>query len=71
MEVLVFKTNVSTEEKVLHVRSHLYLLKEIREWNFDLMDEEFILRIEAENLCPRKVEDVLQSAGYYCCELED
>ncbi|KAA8484128.1 hypothetical protein BDE36_3665 [Arcticibacter tournemirensis] len=71
MDILIFKTNVSGSEHVESVRPHLHELHEILKWNFDLLDEEFILRIEAHhNLNPRKVERVLSNAGYYCQELQ-
>lgn len=71
MDILVFKTNVSNRDHVESVRPYLHRLREILKWNFDLLDEEFILRIEANNhLNPRKVETTLQQAGYYCQELQ-
>lgn len=70
MDILIFKTNVSNREHVEYVSSFLRTLREILNWNFDLLDEEFILRIEAKNhLSPRKVENILHDAGYYCQEL--
>ncbi|PWG80889.1 hypothetical protein [Pararcticibacter amylolyticus] len=70
MDILIFKTNVSTRQHVESVRPYLHTLREIFKWNFDLLDDEFILRIEADHaLNPRKVESTLHSAGYDCKEL--
>ncbi len=71
MDILIFKTNVSNKEQVESVRPHLRSLREILRWNVDLLDDEFILRIEAnDRLNPRKVETILKKAGYYCKELQ-
>lgn len=71
MDILVFKTNVSDKQHVEHVRPFLLGMQEIMKWNFDLLDEEFILRVEAiRHLNPQKVESALHNAGYYCKELE-
>ncbi|WP_423146387.1 hypothetical protein [Rubrolithibacter danxiaensis] len=70
MEVLVFKTDVSTKTKIRRLKPRLSLLPEIRNWNFDLHDAENILRVEAENLDGNKVENVLKEAGHFCEELE-
>jgi len=37
----------------------------------DTEDADKILRVEALNVTPQKIEIALQSAGYYCKELED
>lgn len=71
MEVLVFKTNVETMN---HTRKLYPLLKAIQgilKWNIDTEDVDRILRVETVNVSPQKIETTLQSAGYYCKELED
>lgn len=69
MDILVFKTNVSSEEQVKTVQPYLQRMTEILRWNIDLLDDEFILRIEARHLNPRRVESALRYAGYDCEEL--
>ena len=71
MEILVFKTNVSDRGHIESVRPHLRKLDDILKWNFDLLDEDYILRIEATNrLNPREVERALYQAGYDCQVLQ-
>ena len=70
MEILVFKTNVETMN---HIRKLYPLLKAIQgilNWNIDTEDVDRILRVETVNVSPHKIELALQSAGYYCKELE-
>ena len=55
MEVLVFKTNVTSKSKVSRVGSLLTSFPNIQQWNFDLEDCDNILRIVASGLSPRKV----------------
>ena len=71
MEILVFKTNV---ENMNHIRKLYGLFKTIKgilKWNVDTEDADKILRVEALNVTPQKIEKALQSSGYYCKELED
>ena len=42
----------------------------INDWNFDLEDCDNILRIEADDISPRYIESLLQTAGFDCRELE-
>ena len=69
MEVLVFKTNLRYKKQVNAIREHINNLQGILKWNVDLYDTDRILRIESRDLNPRKVEDALKGAGYYCEEL--
>ncbi|QKJ32326.1 hypothetical protein HQ865_22045 [Mucilaginibacter mali] len=69
MNVLVFKTNVTTKRKVSKVSTLLTLFPTIQQWNFDLEDCDNILRIVASDLSPRYVETALQKAGIGCEEL--
>jgi hypothetical protein len=71
MEILIFKTNV---ENMNHIRKLYPLLKTIQgilKWNIDTEDVDRILRVEAVSVAPQRIEMALQSAGYYCKELED
>jgi hypothetical protein len=70
MEVLVFVTNISNRRLVNKVQPLLTAVKAIAQWNFDLQDCDHILRIEADNLSPRQVEAMLQTAGFDCYELD-
>ena len=70
MEVLVFKTNVTSKRKVNKVRTLLMSFPTIRQWNFDLEDCDKVLRIEAVGLKPAMVESLLHTAGFSCRELD-
>ena len=71
MKILVFKTNVKFKKNILQVRQPLNELNDIIRWNFDLNDQDKILRIETNELKPRIVEQTLQQVGFYCRELSD
>ena len=71
MEVLVFKTNVRYKKHIVAVASRLDQIADINRWNFDLQDRDKILRVEAATLSPEIIENTLQTAGYYCKELDD
>ena len=70
MDVLVFSTSVKERRQVSRVTTLLTKIPAIMQWNFDLDDCDNILRIEAEGVCPRKIETLLQKAGIQCQELE-
>jgi hypothetical protein len=69
MEILVFKTNVTSRKKVSMIAPLLTSLPTIRQWNFDLEDRDKVLRIEATHLNPGSVESLLLMAGFDCQEL--
>lgn len=66
MEVLVFRTNVTSKRKVSMVAPLLTSLPSIRQWNFDLEDCDRMLRIGATGLDAALVERVLDTAGFSC-----
>ena len=70
MEILVFKTNVSSKRKVTKVSTLLTSVPAIKQWNFDLEDCDKVLRIETIGLRPAYVETLLQAAGFNCRELD-
>lgn len=69
MDVLIFKTNVTSKRKVSKVSTLLTAVPSIQQWNFDLEDCDHILRIVSHGLSPRYVESALQSVGIGCEEL--
>jgi len=70
MEVLVFKTNVTSKKKVSMIAPLLTSFPTISQWNFDLEDRDKVLRIEATGLNPGSVELLLHTAGFNCRELD-
>ncbi|GAB3915686.1 hypothetical protein [Mucilaginibacter boryungensis] len=69
MDVLVFKTDVTSKRKVGKVNTLLTSFPTIQQWNFDLEDCDNILRIVSNGLSPRNIESALQRAGIGCEEL--
>ena len=70
MDILVFVTNVADKMAVSKVKPLLTAIPAITDWNFDLDDCDHILRIVSDDLSPRKVESLLQTAGIACYELD-
>lgn len=70
MEILVFKTNVTSRKKVSMIAPLLTSFPTIRQWNFDLDDRDKVLRIESTELNPGSVESLLLMAGFNCQELD-
>ncbi len=70
MEILVFATNVERKRQVSKIKTLLTCLTGIGDWNFDLEDCDRILRVESKGISPRRIETVLNNAGFSCRELE-
>ncbi|HTI61422.1 hypothetical protein [Mucilaginibacter sp.] len=70
MEILIFKTNVTSKRKVSKVRALLTSVAAIKQWNFDLEDCDKVLRIEANGLNTGYVESLLNTAGFHCQEMD-
>ena len=71
MDVLVFKTNVVSEQHVDRVQRILNTIQAIREWNLDLDDCDNILRVVSTGLPARQIEELLNAEGISCKELGD
>ena len=70
MDILVFKTDVTSKRKVSKVSPLLTSFPAIQQWNFDLEDCDKVLRIVATDLHPGSVESLLHTAGFNCQVLE-
>jgi hypothetical protein len=70
MEILIFKTDVTSKKKVTKVGTLLKAVQTIKQWNFDLEDCDKILRIVATEVNPRLIESLLQKAGFNCKMLD-
>ena len=70
-EVLVFKTNILTDEDVEKIRWVLTSESNITRWNIDRDDIDKVLRIECDQLQPDAVIRLLRNAGFECEELPD
>ena len=70
-EVLVFKTNISSDKDVEKVGHVLTSESNITRWNIDRDDIDKVLRIECDQLQPEAVIKLLHDAGFECEELPD
>lgn len=68
--VLVFRTNIRTQEDKNKVRGGLDTLGNINNWSIDLEDIDCVLRIESDILRPHHIIAVVKNHGYDCAELE-
>ena len=71
MDILVFKTNLYSEEDVKTIEPVLNKIPEVLEWNVDREDIDKVLRVETAKLSPLDLIDILKDAGYFCEELPD
>lgn len=71
-KILVFKTNLETEDGIRAVSSVLNDHPGIFKWTVDRWDVDNVLRIEADEASsPSLFIDIIQSAGFDCDELPD
>ncbi|TWR29722.1 hypothetical protein FPZ43_07630 [Mucilaginibacter pallidiroseus] len=69
MNILVFKTNVTTKQQVSSVHNLLTAMTDIEQYNFDLEDCDNVLRVVSNNLEAQTISSALQVAGFSCEEL--
>ena len=69
LDILVFKTNLSSTKHIGKVKPSLNMHPYIKEWNVDLHDCDNILRVVSENIAAREVKQIILDAGYFCEEL--
>jgi hypothetical protein len=67
--VYVFKTSVNTKRKAECVRVHIENLIECKS-NFDLIDCDKILRLEADFVEVSLINSLMKSLGFECQELK-
>lgn len=70
-DILVFRTNLESEEALDTIRPLLNDHPQIMRWNVDHWDIDKVLRVEANSLAPRAVIQIVQDAGFDCEELPD
>lgn len=71
MEVLVFKTSITSHSNVASVAPALDAMAGQGNWNFALDDCDRILRIVSKSVDPSLTVFVLNELGFECSELED
>jgi hypothetical protein len=69
--ILVFKTDVSTIQRVLQLKNTLNKMLAYSKWNFDLEDCDNIFRVEGENISSFAIVNMMQDLGLECEELPD
>ena len=69
--VMVFKTNLTDEKDVRQISILLNAINIIIKWTVDLSDIDRVLRIEASEIQPLKIIELVAAAGYGCEELTD
>jgi hypothetical protein len=67
--ILLFKTNCKTFADKLVLQCLLEQQEGIDEWNIDLEDCDYVLRIISCTLSHNCIIKLLKHHGYHCCEL--
>lgn len=69
--VLVFKTNISSDDDLNSVKNILSRQNKITRWNVDRDDVDNVLRVEGSGIDPQTIVDLFTTAGLQCEELPD
>jgi hypothetical protein len=67
--ILVFKTNCKTIADRSVLKSLLEKQQEVEEWNLDLEDCDYVLRVITHALDQEYIIKLLNNRGYECCKL--
>ncbi|HZY35809.1 MAG TPA: hypothetical protein VFE53_04130 [Mucilaginibacter sp.] len=70
MEILIFKTDVTSRKKATRVGRLLASVQTIKQWTIDLEDCDKVLRVVATRVTPGFVESLLMRAGFNCSVLD-
>jgi hypothetical protein len=69
-QILIFKTNIQTEQDKQCVQHALNTHDQIQRWTIDLYDVDCVLRVESEAIIPEQIIAVIEHHGFECSELE-
>jgi hypothetical protein len=69
--VLVFKTNICSDNDLKILAKLFGQGSKVSRWNVDVEDIDKVLRIEGESIDPTHIINVICSAGFECEELPD
>jgi len=69
--VLIFKTNVESEEQMQQASLLLDATDSVIKWNIDREDIDKVLRIESTLPCINDIMKIMVDAGFTCEELVD
>ena len=64
METYQFKTNIKCGGCIAAVTPHLHANNEIKNWSVDTANADKILTVEADNLSPEAIAQIVKKAGY-------
>ena len=70
MQIIIFKTNITTAYQAGQVHPLLSSLPHIEQYNFDLEDCDHILRVVSNGVQPETVCELMGKAGFSCEEME-
>jgi len=72
MEILIYKTNLSSNKKVRHIKSTLNNHPHIVSWTVDREDIDNVLRIEAsQSVKEKEFRELMKRFGIFCEALPD
>ena len=69
MQILIFRTSISTRSDLKRLRELLSRYPQVEKWNVDLEDWEKILRIECNGLTAGELIVALRTGDIYAAEL--
>lgn len=70
IHILIFKTNIRTENGRQHLKEVLEKHSAIKEWHVDQEDVDCVLRVVSFDYIPETIIEVVTQNGYRCSELE-
>lgn len=68
--ILVFRTNISSQEQKESAKLVLDAIDHIEEWSVDMEDVDRVLRVVSRDPNSTEIIDKLTNAGHVCSELE-
>ena len=71
MHILIFKTNIETDNAHREVKNLLGTYQSIIDWHIDREDIDNVLRIESETNNINDIIATINNAGFICEELPD
>ncbi|NMH86270.1 hypothetical protein [Flavivirga algicola] len=72
MHLLIFETNIKSEEKVKSIQSTFSKHNDILKWSIDLEDVDNVLKIEAtDNITETDIINIVKTHGFYIEALAD
>ncbi|PWT99904.1 MAG: hypothetical protein C5B52_09900 [Bacteroidetes bacterium] len=69
-DILIFKTNIRTDEDRRRIQLTMDMLDGIEKWNVDLQDIDCVLRIESNKFSSAEIISIINYCGFECAELE-